>query len=401
MNFSFIDGGVCAPRGFQSAGVHCGLKAHGQRDLALIFSTSRCQTAVSYTQNKLKGAPLLLTANHLRLSGGISRALLCNSGRANGYGAAGVELARQYSRLLADALAINHEEIILASTGRLDLPLALAPFEMGIPLLREELSALGNDRAAAAIMTSDRVPKQRALTFNLDGHSCTIGAMAKGSSQVNPNMATMLAFITSDVAMDGPPLREIFRAVVAETFNQLSIDGDCSANDMAVLMANGQSEMRPIVAADSPAGRSFYQALRALCIELVRDLARDGASKLIQCEVSGAPTVAVARTVAKGVIGSTAVKSHLGAGAADWAGLLAAVGASPGDFTMERLRLAIASEFGQLDLYGPDGPRDFSAAAAAKILSAREIDVLVNLQSGTSRGWAWGCDQRQTDGRLG
>ncbi len=395
MNFSLIDGGVCAPRGFQSAGVHCGLKATGQRDLALIFSTSRCQTAVSYTQNKLKGAPLLLTAQHLRLSGGISRAVLCNSGRANGATAHGVDLARQCSRLLADALAINHEEIILASTGRLDLPLALAPFQAGIPLLKQELSALGNDRAAAAIMTTDRVPKQRALTFALDGHSCTIGAMAKGSGQVNPNLATMLAFITSDVAIEGPVLREIFRDVVAETFNQLSIDGDCSCNDMAVLMCNGQSEMRPIAAKDSPAGRSFHLALRALCIELVRDLARDGASasKLIQCEVSGAPTLAVARAVAKQVIGSTAVKGNLAAAVADWPGIVAAVGASPGDFPVDRLTVAIASEFGQLNLYGPAGPQDFDGAAAAKILSSREIDVLVNLQGGSSRGWAWGCDR--------
>ncbi|MBR4727055.1 MAG: bifunctional ornithine acetyltransferase/N-acetylglutamate synthase, partial [Clostridia bacterium] len=230
-----INGGVCAAQGFTAAGVHCGIRKNKtKRDLALIFSDVPAAAAAVYTTNLVKGAPLLLNQQHLQ--NGRAQAIICNSGNANTCNADGLEIAAQTAALTAQALGIEKEDVLVASTGVIGLPLSIAPFVTGVPLAAAALSADGCDAAAEGIMTTDTVKKEVAVEFELDGRPVRIGGIAKGSGMIHPNMATMLVFITTDVAISPSMLQKALSADIAETFNMISIDGDTSTNDMVTVL---------------------------------------------------------------------------------------------------------------------------------------------------------------------
>ena len=294
----FVEGGVCAAKGYTASGVHCGIrKNHSKKDLSLIVSEMEATAAAVYTTNLVKGAPLKVTKKHI--DQGKIRAVICNSGNANTCNANGIEIAEGMCSLVADALHIQPEQVAVASTGVIGQPLNLDPIRQGLPALVEGLSREGSDACAQGIMTTDTKKKEVAVAFELNGKTCHIGGIAKGSGMIHPNMATMLVFLTSDVQISQDMLKKALSGDIASTFNMVSVDGDTSTNDMVVLMANGMAGNEEICA-DGEDFAVFMKALNTVNMALCRMIAGDGegATKLLECTVSGAPDLATARTVA-------------------------------------------------------------------------------------------------------
>ncbi len=294
-----ITGGVCAAKGFKANGVHCGIrKNRTKKDLGLIVSDVPATAAAVYTTNLVKGAPLTVTKKHLENS--IAQAVICNSGNANTCNANGIEIAEQMSELLSRELSIDANDIVVASTGVIGQPLDITPIAQGIPELAKGLSYSGSSDAAQAIMTTDTVDKQVAVEFTVGGKTCRIGGIAKGSGMIHPNMATMLVFITSDVAISAQMLSKALSTDIANTFNMLSIDGDTSTNDMVTVLANGMAE-NEMISADGEDFEIFMKALNTVTVNLCRMIAADGegATKMLECIVSGAESEQTAKTVAK------------------------------------------------------------------------------------------------------
>ena len=283
MNLIPIEGGVCAAKGFQAAGVHCGIrKNRSKKDLALIYSQTECAVACTYTQNKVFGAPITVTRKHV--ANGKAKAIICNSGNANTCNANGVEIAEKTCALTAEALGISAEDVVVASTGVIGQPLSIDPIAAGLPVLASQLSVQGSTDACEGIMTTDTYPKECAYAFSLEGVECHIGAIAKGSGMIHPNMATMLAFVTTDVAIAPALLQKAVSEVVDDTFNMVSVDGDTSTNDMLSVLANGLAG-NPVITEETPAYQDFKQALFAVCENVSKKLAGDGegATKLLEC----------------------------------------------------------------------------------------------------------------------
>ncbi|MBQ7118797.1 MAG: bifunctional ornithine acetyltransferase/N-acetylglutamate synthase, partial [Oscillospiraceae bacterium] len=297
-----INGGVCAAKGFTANGVHCGIrKNRTKRDLTLIFSEKKATAAAVYTTNLVKGAPLTVTKDHI--SDGFAQAVICNSGNANTCNANGIEVAEQMSTLLADALSISASDVVVASTGVIGQPLDITPIANGIPSLVSGLSADGGEAAAEGIMTTDTVKKEIAVEFEVGGTVCKIGGIAKGSGMIHPNMATMLVFITTDAAISAEMLSKALSSDIVDTFNMVSIDGDTSTNDMVTVLANGMAGNREITS-EGEDFSAFMKALNTVTVHLCRMIAADGegATKMLECNVSGAKDIATAKTVAKSVI---------------------------------------------------------------------------------------------------
>ncbi|WP_027010136.1 bifunctional glutamate N-acetyltransferase/amino-acid acetyltransferase ArgJ [Conchiformibius kuhniae] len=393
MTHTPINGGVCAPQGFRAAGIHCGIRKNkNKRDLALIVSDCAAATAAVYTRNKVQGAPLALTRRHL--ADGFSRAVLCNSGNANTCNPDGLQIAEQCCELAARALGVLPEEIVIASTGVIGQPLPLAPFEQGIPAAVSVLSADGGADAAEAVMTTDTRPKSHALAFDLDGTPCRIGIITKGSGMINPNMATMLTFITTDAAITPALLQRALSATVDDTLNQINIDGDTSTNDMAVIQANGMAGNAEINDENSAAYAAFCAALHAACVWACREIAADGegATKLLECTVQGAPDARSARAVAKSIISSDLLKAAMFGEDANWGRVLCAIGYTEGDFAADKVSLTLASDKGSVKVCENSAYFPFSEDEAAEVLSAAEIRINVDLHDGTASAQAWGCD---------
>ena len=300
-----ITGGVCAAKGFMANGIHCGIRKNKtKRDLALIYSEVRAKAAAVYTTNLVKGAPLAVTRRHLM--DGCAQAVICNSGNANTCNANGIEIAEQMSALLAKELNISNEDVVVASTGVIGQPLNLAPIESGIPALVKGMSAENGALAAEGIMTTDTKMKEVAVSFEIGGVTCKMGGIAKGSGMIHPNMATMLVFITTDCAISSEMLQKALSGDVQNTFNMVSVDGDTSTNDMVTVLANGMAGNKEIVA-EGEDFTSFMKALNTITVALCRRIAADGegATKLLECKVSGAADDKTAKTVAKSVICSS------------------------------------------------------------------------------------------------
>ncbi|HHU06612.1 MAG TPA: bifunctional ornithine acetyltransferase/N-acetylglutamate synthase [Clostridiales bacterium] len=387
-----VSGGVCAPKGFVAGGIHCGIrKNQSKKDLAIIFSEKECSAAAVYTQNKVLGAPILVTRSHI--ADGKARAVVCNSGNANTCNADGVEKATIMCRLTADALGIKPSDVIIASTGVIGQPLDMEPIEKGIMALAPTLSADGSSDAAEAIMTTDTRKKECAVTFRLGATPITIGGMAKGSGMICPNMATLLCFITSDAAISADMLKAALDEVVDDTFNMLSIDGDTSTNDMVSIMANGIAGNAPIDSEDERFN-TFVTALKMLATELTRMLAADGegATKLLQCSVSGAPSKDVAKKVAKSIINSSLVKTAIFGADANWGRILCAIGYADANFKIDCLDVYISSEAGQIQVCKDGFGLPFSEPKAKEILLKDEILVDILMNQGDSQATAWGCD---------
>ncbi len=386
-----IEGGVSAAKGFLSAGVHCGIRKNkSKRDLALIYSEKRAAAAAVYTKNLVKGAPLRVTREHL--TDGYAQAIICNSGNANTCNSNGREIALETSALLAKELNISEKDVVVASTGVIGQKMTIDPIKSGIPMLK---SALGKNSAEAAegIMTTDTRLKEIAVKFTAGGKECRIGGIAKGSGMIHPDMATMLCFITTDCAISPEMLKKALSTDVSETFNMVSVDGDTSTNDMVVVLANGMAE-NPEITAEGEDFTAFMKALNTVTVYLCRKIASDGegATKLVECKVSGAKDLLTAKTVAKSVICSSLTKAALFGADANWGRVLCAIGYSKADVDVDRIDVSFASEEGKILVCENGAGVDFSEEKAKKILLADEVEILIDLKSGDYSSTAWGCD---------
>ena len=401
MNFKVIDGGICASKGFKASGIYCGIKRPAndtpetkhKNDICIFVSDTVCNTAAVYTQNKVKGAPILVTKKNLEKSGNKSIAVIANSKNANTCNADGIEKAEAMCELLAKELNIPKEQVIVASTGVIGQILPIEPIKTGIPKLVKELDYNKNIEAATAIMTTDTVKKEYAIEFEIDGIKCHLGGMAKGSGMIHPNMATTLNFITTDCAISSNLLQEALSEIVKVTYNCLSIDGDTSTNDMVSLMANGMADNKEITSHGADFD-TFKSALYEVMANLTRMLAKDGegATKLIECITSGAKDKDTAITVAKSVVCSSLFKAAIFGEDANWGRILCAVGYAQADFDINKVDVDLKSKNGIISVCKNGSGIEFSEEKAAKILSADEIYVLINLNDGSEKATAWGCD---------
>lgn len=388
----WIKGGVCAAQGFQAAGVHCGIRKNKEKkDLALILSEAPASAAAVYTQNLVKGAPLAVTKENLK--NGMARAVICNSGNANTCNANGIEIAQAMCGLVAEHFGVSASDVVVASTGVIGQPLSIAPIAAGMPGLKAGLSPLGSRDAAAAIMTTDTLLKEAAVSFELGGKTCHLGGIAKGSGMIHPNMATMLVFITTDAAITPSMLKKALKSDVQETFNMISIDGDTSTNDMVAVLANGLAGNAEI---DTENGdfAMFCEALRGVTTTLCRAIAKDGegATKLLTCQVTGARNEQTAKTVAKSVICSNLLKAAMFGADANWGRVLCAIGYSGAQIDVNKVDVAFASAKGSLMVCQGGAGVEFSELRAKEILQEDEIVIQVELHSGRGRATAWGCD---------
>lgn len=388
----FIKGGVCAAKGFKAGGIHCGIrKNRTKRDLALIVSEKKAATAAVYTTNLVKGAPLTVTKAHL--SDGYAKAVICNSGNANTCNEGGIEIAEQTCELLGAELNISPKDIVVASTGVIGQPLDITPIKNGIPGLVKSLSENGSENAAEGIMTTDTKVKEIAVSFKLGGKTCKIGGIAKGSGMIHPNMATMLVFITTDCAISPEMLKKALSSDIKETFNMISIDGDTSTNDMVTVLANGMAENAEITA-DGEDFNAFMKALNTVNVYLCRRIAGDGegATKLIECKVTGAESLETAKTVAKSVICSSLTKAAMFGSDANWGRVLCAIGYSGAEVDVNKIDVAFKSRKGEIAVCKNGAGIPFSEEKAKEILLEPEIEILVELNSGEYSSCAWGCD---------
>ncbi|MBR2897634.1 MAG: bifunctional glutamate N-acetyltransferase/amino-acid acetyltransferase ArgJ [Oscillospiraceae bacterium] len=387
-----IEGGVCAAKGYRASGVHCGIRHNKiKRDIALICSDIPANAAAVYTTNLVKGAPLTVTKQHI--SNGVAQAIVCNSGNANTCNANGIELAERISEMLASELKIKAEDVVVASTGVIGQPLPIEPFERGIPQLAKELSAEGGDSAAEAILTTDTAKKEIAVEFTLGGKTCHLGGIAMGSGMIHPNMATMLVFLTTDAAISAEMLQKAISGDVKNTFNMLSVDGDTSTNDMAVILANGMAGNAPVTA-EGEDFTTFMEALNTVTVALCRAIAADGegATKLLECKVTGAKDEACAKKIAKSVICSSLVKSAMFGADANWGRVLCAIGYSGAEVDVWKVDVRFSSAKGEILVCKNGASVPFSEEKAKEILLESEIDILVDLGDGEACASAWGCD---------
>lgn len=392
-NFKSIPGGICAPAGFSAAGVHCGIRHnHSKLDLALIKADVRCAGAGCYTTNKVYGAPITVDREHLK--DGYAQAIVVNSGNANTCAPNGIELAKETCEIVANELGISADDVLPASTGVIGQAMSINPFAKGIPAAAAKLAATdaGSHDAATAIMTTDTHSKEVSIEFPIGGKTCRMGAIAKGSGMIHPNMATMLLFITTDVKVEPAVLQAALSSVVPATFNQISVDGDTSTNDTVLLLASGLSgaEVQPGTADYD----TFVAALTQVAEQLSRELAGDGegATKLLECIVTGAPDLLTARAVSKSVIHSSLFKAAMFGADANWGRVLCAIGYTPGDFDISKTAVRLKSKAGEVFVCENAAYHPYSEDEAAKVLKEDEIQILVDLGSGDFTAKAWGCD---------
>lgn len=387
----FIEGGVCAAKGFKASGVHCGIrKQTAKKDLALIVSEAEASAAAVYTQNLVKGAPIAVTKDNIK--DGKAMAIICNSGNANTCNANGIEIAQEMCALTEKYTGISSNDVIVASTGVIGQPLDINPIALKMDDL---VKALGNNShdAAAAIMTTDTISKEVALSFEIDGAECKIGGIAKGSGMIHPNMATMLVFVTSDVSISSEMLQKALSDDVKTSFNMISIDGDTSTNDMVAVLSNGLAGNKKIEE-EGPAYYAFKKALNTVTVYLCRKIAGDGegASKLLECKVTGAKTDKAAKGAAKSVICSSLFKAAMFGSDANWGRVLCALGYSGEELDVYKIDVKFKSCKGEILVCKNGSGVDFSEEKAKEILLEKEIEILINLNDGNFSSVAWGCD---------
>ena len=387
-----IEGGVTAAQGFVAGGIHCGVRKNKSKpDLAMIYSEAPCAAAAVYTQNLVKGAPILVTQKNI--ADGTAKAVICNSGNANTCNADGEEKAQAMCDLTAQALSIDPQDVVVASTGVIGQVLPIEPIAAGIPELVKALSADGSHAAATAIMTTDTIAKEAAAEAEIGGKTVKVGGISKGSGMIHPNMATMLCFVTTDCAISPAMLDKAIHQVTEKTFNMISVDGDTSTNDTFAILANGAAG-NPEITAPGPDYDAFAQALEAVCRQLSKLMAGDGegATKLLICRVDGAMDLAMARTVAKSVICSTLFKAAMFGADANWGRVLCAIGYSGAAVDVNKIDVSFRSAKGQVDVCQNGAGIPFSEEEASQVLSEHEIEILVHLHLGEASAEAYGCD---------
>lgn len=384
-------GGVCAPLGFKAGGIHCGIRKNkDKKDFALIVSDVPCAAAGVYTQNLVKGAPVLVTKRNI--ANGVAQAVICNSGNANTCNKDGEEVAEKMCALVTKVAGIDSSDVIVASTGVIGLPLDITPMANAIGELYSSLS-LNSDSAAEAIMTTDTVPKSVAVEFELGGKTCRIGAIAKGVGMICPNMATTLIFITTDVSISSQMLQKALSEDVKTSFNMVSIDGDQSTNDTCCILANGLAENQKIEEAGADFS-AFRKALHYCTVKLSKMIAKDGegATKLIECNVRGAKTAKMAKNVAKSVIKSSLVKAAMFGADANWGRVLCAIGYAGEPVDVNRIDVSFRSSKGRLPVCENGSGIPFDEQFAKEVLLKDEVEINIDLKLGGCKASAWGCD---------
>ncbi len=387
-----IKGGVTAAKGFTASGIYCGIRKNREKkDLALIKSEVMCSAAAVYTTNKVKGAPIAVTKENIE--DGKAIAAICNSGNANTCNADGVEVAKITCKALADELKISEKDIIIASTGVIGQPLNVKAITDGIPSLVKNLSVEGGEDASWAILTTDLQPKEAAVEFTVGGKTCRMGGIAKGSGMINPNMATMLVFITGDVAVSPEMIKVAVKEAADESFNMISVDGDTSTNDMLSVMTNGLAGNAEITEKNEDY-KVFLEGLTFLCKKLSQMIARDGegATKLLEGYVYNAPDKQTARIAAKSVISSNLTKAAMFGADANWGRVLCALGYAKCELDVTKIDIAFKSEAGEITVCKNGAGVDFSEEKAKEILLKDHIIIDINLNDGTEEATAFGCD---------
>ncbi len=388
----FVDGGVAAAQGFLASGVHCGIrKNRDKKDLALIYCETECNAAAVYTLNKVKGSPLIITQKHL--ANGKARAVIVNSGNANTCNADGEQKATLMCEYTADALHIDKSDVIVASTGVIGQVLPIEPIQNGMEELVKGLSKSGSTDAAEAIMTTDLCKKELAISFKLDGKTCYLGGISKGSGMIHPNMATMLGFLTTDVNISQEMLKLALSTTVVDTYNMVSVDGDTSTNDMVSIMSSGLAGNK-IIDCQNEDFESFVKALNKINVAMCRSIAKDGegATKLLDCVVTGSPDKETARQIAKTVITSSLLKAAMFGADANWGRVLCAIGYAPVDIDINKVDVAFASAAGSIDVCKNGAGLEFDEGLAKKILLEDEVNINIDIHAGTETATAWGCD---------
>jgi glutamate N-acetyltransferase/amino-acid N-acetyltransferase len=408
---TFVEGGVCAAKGFKANGVQCGLAhdplgemdaanaaannaipaAKKKNDLALIVADKECQAAAVYTTNKVKGAPIIVTKEHIK--NGKARAVIVNSVNANTCNPDGVEKATKMCQLAAEALGIDENDVIVASTGVIGQVLPIEPIANAMGELKDGLTYDGNKRALEAIMTTDTQEKEIAVTFEMGGKNCTMGGMLKGSGMIHPNMATTLTFLTTDADISAEMIQRALSDTVKVTLNRASVDGDTSTNDMVCIMASGEAGNTPVTS-EGEGYEQFKHALYTIMMNLARMMARDGegATKLVECAVRGAENDDIAEKVAKSVIGSSLIKAMIFGEDANAGRIFCALGYADADFDIRKVDIEMASAGGVIPLGRKGNVIEFSEVLAKKILQEEEIKILISLGEGQGKAIAWGCD---------
>ncbi len=372
-------GGITSVQGFLASGMHAGIKKDGRPDLALITSQAVATAAGCFTRNRFKAAPLLVTREHLKTHQG--RAIIVNSGNANACtGKRGYQDAKKMAQWVAEALSLPMHQVYVASTGVISEPLPMPKIQKAIPKVIASLSPRGGHQAAQAIMTTDTFPKEFSLTSRIGKTKVTLGGMAKGSGMIHPNLATLLAFIGTDVAIESTALQEALRTAVEQSFNRISVDGDTSTNDLVLCLANGLAENRPI-RKGSRELKAFTQMMTFLCQELARMIVRDGegATKFVTLQIRGARNESEALRIAKTIARSLLVKTALFGEDANWGRIMAAIGASGVDVLAERISLSVNGI--QIARGGIAVGKQAEAQASRK-LRQRDITLTVGLGLG-------------------
>lgn len=388
----YINGGVTAAIGFKAAGIHCGIRKNkSKKDLALIVSDKKCTAASVYTTNLVKGAPITVTKKNI--SDGYAQAIICNSGNANTCNANGIEIAEAMCKLVEEYTDIKSSDVICASTGVIGQPLDITPIKNGMKELTAALGYENSQDAANAIMTTDTKLKEVAVEFTAGGKTCRIGGIAKGSGMIHPNMATMLVFVTTDCSISSEMLNKVVKNDVKDTFNMISVDGDTSTNDMLSVIANGMAGNAEITEENADF-EAFAAAFNAVTTALCKAIAKDGegASKLLECAVTGAKDKENARIIAKSVICSSLVKAAMFGSDANWGRVLCAIGYSGAEVDINKVDVAFVSAKGEIPVCKDGAGIDFSEEKAKEILLEDDIVIKVQLGDGNAAATAYGCD---------
>ena len=390
-----IEGGITAAKGFQAAGGAAGIKKQGVKDMALVYSEVPCVAAGTFTTNIVKAAPVKwdqeIVYNHPT-----AQAIVCNSGIANACtGEEGYGYCRKTADAASAALSIPEDSVLVASTGVIGKQIPIDKIAAGVEMLKPQLAATREAAATAAqaIMTTDTEPKEVAVQIEIGGKTVTIGSMCKGSGMIHPNMCTMLSFVATDANISKEMLQKALSEVVPDTYNMVSVDGDTSTNDTVLLLANGLAG-NPEITEENEDYKIFKEALFEVNKTQAMHIAGDGegATKLLECKVSGAETLDIAKTVAKSVVCSSLTKAAMFGADANWGRVLCAIGYSGAPVDVNKIDVQFASKAGTILVCENGAGVDFSEEQAKKILLEHEIEILIDLKSGEASSTAWGCD---------
>ena len=393
-NIKEIKGGICAAKGFFANGIYSGIKKKKtSKDLAIIYSENLCNAAAVYTQNKVCGANIIVSKENLK--NGKAKAIICNSGNANTCNKDGIEKAKAMCKSVAEYLKISEKDVAVASTGVIGVPLPIEPIIKNIKPLIDgaKNSAEASKNAAHAIMTTDTFIKEISFSFEIGGKIVKIGGIAKGSGMIHPNMATLLAFITTDTNISQKLLQKALREDIKNTYNMISVDGDTSTNDMVVILSNGEAQ-NPIIDKEGNNYKIFCKALNMVNTYLCRSMAKDGegATKLIECEVINSKDIETARKISKSVISSNLLKAAIFGCDMNWGRIACAIGYADSKFDINKVAINVSSKFGNMNVFEKGYGLKFDEKKALKILKEKEIKITVNMNAGKNNATAWGCD---------